>query len=82
MASNEERWDALDAIAAAMDSRQGGLVPDVPRGARTWGEADGYWITMHKDDIRSPPIQRDVFDRAYHYSLSPRSRKVAARLRE
>lgn len=48
---SEERHDALDAIRAAMESRQGGLVPDSPSGARAWGEADGYWITMHTEPV-------------------------------
>lgn len=45
--AEEYRWALEDAIRAAMESRQGGLTPDLPRGPRAWGEPDGYWITTH-----------------------------------
>lgn len=50
---DEQRFAAYDAVEAAMHGRHGGLVPDIPpaRGARAWGEADGYWIAMHVDPV-------------------------------
>jgi hypothetical protein len=47
--TDEQRWAAEDAVRFAMEGAEGGAVPSIPRGhgARAWGEADGYWITMH-----------------------------------
>lgn len=47
--TDEQRWAAEDAVRFAMEGAQGGAVPSIPRGhgARSWGEADGYWITLH-----------------------------------
>lgn len=41
----EVKAEALeDVVRQAMEQRAGGLVP---LDGRTWGEPDGYWITMH-----------------------------------
>lgn len=41
----EVKAEALEEVVRqAMEQRAGGLVP---LDGRTWGEPDGYWITMH-----------------------------------